>query len=105
MSNDKDQAGEKLECATFGAKDGRYPYSIPPASREFDYSAAAAFLENFIRWFWTEKYTDEHVARMAGTTRFPAGRQERQVCGVDQPSSPTLKRSSNSDSRGVSQNA
>lgn len=52
------------------AKAKRYPYSIPPASREYQYSAeaapnAAAFLDHFIRWFWTEKYTDEHVARMA----------------------------------------
>jgi len=52
----------------------QYPYSIPPASHQYDYSAvaapnAAAFLEHFIRWFWTEKYTDEHVERMAAIVR------------------------------------
>jgi len=51
-----------------------YPFSVPPASNQYTYSAAAtpnaaAALDNFIRWFWTEKYTDEHVAVMAEIIR------------------------------------
>ena len=44
----------------------RYPFSTPPASRIPEYSAdvvpnARDFLETWIRWFWTEKYTEEHI--------------------------------------------
>ena len=48
------------------ARDGAYPYSMPPASRMHRYSAdtcpnARDFLENFIRWStFCEKYTPEH---------------------------------------------
>lgn len=53
---------------------GRYPFSIPPASRRYRYAAetvpnARAFLANFVRWFWTEKYTDAHIAQMARIIR------------------------------------
>ncbi|MBC7288221.1 MAG: DegT/DnrJ/EryC1/StrS family aminotransferase, partial [Armatimonadetes bacterium] len=55
------------EACTFldrRARAGQYPYSIPPASREYSYGRhvcpnAAALLENFIRWStFCEKYTE-----------------------------------------------
>lgn len=53
---------------------GRYPFSVPPAARRQHYTAETApdghkFLASFVRWFWTEKYTDEHIARMAKIIR------------------------------------
>jgi len=47
---------------------GRYPFTTPPASRIPQYSADAVpnardFLETWIRWFWSEKYTEEHCKR------------------------------------------
>ncbi len=48
------------------ARAGRFPFSRPPASREYHYGAdatpvAAEFLQRFIRWSTLcEKYTDEH---------------------------------------------
>ena len=48
------------------ARDGVYPYSQPPASRQYEYGAhncptATDFLETFIRWStFCEKYTEEH---------------------------------------------
>lgn len=57
------------EAATFlqrKAEAGTFPYSIPPASRHYTYSAvscpnAAGFLETFIRWStFCEKYQPEH---------------------------------------------
>jgi len=61
---------------------GRYPFCIPPASRLPRYSAdvvsnARQFLETWIRWFWTEKYTDEHVQRMADIVREVAMKNRR----------------------------
>ena len=55
----------------------RYPFSLPPASRRHRYDAAACpngrdFLANFVRWFWTEKYTDAHVEQMAAIIRAEA---------------------------------
>ena len=57
------------ECCTFldeYARAKRFPFSQPPASREYRYGVtgtpvAAAFLQRFIRWSTIcEKYTDEH---------------------------------------------
>ena len=54
---------------------GAYPFSVPPASRRVAYDPhtvcpqAVAFMQRFIRWFWTEKYTDAHVDRMASIVR------------------------------------
>ena len=57
------------------AKTQTYPYSQPPASRSYQYSAdtcptARDFLENFIRWStFCERYEEEHcelVAQMVG---------------------------------------
>lgn len=47
-------------------KNNIYPFSVPPASRQYKYDAdstpdAKRFLETFIRWFWTEKYEKEHI--------------------------------------------
>lgn len=55
-----------LKCLETAAREQRYPYSQPPASRSYSYSAdntprAAAFLKNWIRWSnFCEKYTEEH---------------------------------------------
>ena len=52
-----------------------YPFSIPPASRKVDYDAdrvcpnAVAFMENWIRWPWTEKYTEQHIEQIADIVR------------------------------------
>lgn len=57
------------------ARKKQYPYSQPPASREYSYTAdccprAAEFLESFIRWSsFCEKYREEHcelAARIVG---------------------------------------
>jgi perosamine synthetase len=66
------------EACTFlekNARDGAYPYSIPPASREYDYGAdacptAKAFLETWIRWStFCEKYQPEHCELAANIIR------------------------------------
>jgi perosamine synthetase len=49
---------------------GVYPFSTPPASQSWEYSAescthARDFLDTWIRWPWTEKYTEEHIEFMA----------------------------------------
>ena len=57
------------------ARDKVYPYSIPPASREYTYSGedcpnAKSFLENFVRWTtFCEKYQPEHCELAAGIIR------------------------------------
>jgi dTDP-4-amino-4,6-dideoxygalactose transaminase len=61
---------------------GMYPFSVPPASRRYDYSAASvpnarAFLETWIRWVWTEKYTEAHVELMAAIIRGVADANRR----------------------------
>lgn len=49
-----------------GASEGRYPFSQPPASHRYEYSARSCpqaweFLQTFIRWnTFCEKYTEEH---------------------------------------------
>ncbi|MFC1526947.1 hypothetical protein ACFL6X_09085, partial [Candidatus Latescibacterota bacterium] len=57
------------------AADRVYPYSRPPASRDYEYGpdtcpTARAFLETFIRWSsFCEKYTDEHCDLAARIVR------------------------------------
>src|SRR5207244_1473634 len=52
-----------------------YPYSMPPASREYRYSGetcpnAQAYLENWIRWStFCEKYQPEHCELAAHIVR------------------------------------
>lgn len=61
----------------------RYPYSIPPASREYSYSAdtcpnARDFLETFIRWStFSDKYQPEHCELAADIVREVAERNRR----------------------------
>lgn len=51
------------------AANKEYPYSMPPASREYVYSGdscpnAQQFLRTFVRWAtWSEKYQPEHCER------------------------------------------
>ncbi len=62
----------------------RYPYSQPPASREYSYGAGACpnardFLENFIRWStFCEKYQPEHCALAARIVRQVAERNRKE---------------------------
>lgn len=57
------------------AREGRYPFSRPPASRDYHYGAAATpvaaeLLSRLIRWNTIcEKYTDEHCAIAAQIVR------------------------------------
>ncbi len=57
------------------ARNRTYPFSMPPASRAYAYSAdtcptAKAFLEHFIRWTtFCEKYEPEHCERAADLVR------------------------------------
>jgi dTDP-4-amino-4,6-dideoxygalactose transaminase len=57
------------------ARKKKYPYSMPPASREYSYSAdtcpnARDFLENWIRWStFCEKYQPEHCELAAKIIR------------------------------------
>ncbi|MGQ9732363.1 MAG: DegT/DnrJ/EryC1/StrS family aminotransferase [Candidatus Zipacnadales bacterium] len=65
------------EACTFleeRARANRYPYSIPPASREYSYSemcpTARKFLQTFIRWStFCEKYQPEHCELAAAIVR------------------------------------
>ena len=58
----------------------RYPYSQPPASRSYHYSAdncprARDFLETFIRWSsFCEKYQEEHCELAVQMVRNVAAR-------------------------------
>ncbi len=60
-----------------------YPFSMPPASREYRYSGdncpnAKAFLENFIRWAtFSDKYQPEHCEMVAQIVRAVAERNRR----------------------------
>jgi len=62
------------------ARDKLYPFSMPPASREYRYSAdtcpnARDFLEHWIRWStFCEKYQPEHCERAAEIVRKVAER-------------------------------
>jgi dTDP-4-amino-4,6-dideoxygalactose transaminase len=61
----------------------RYPYSTPPASRAYSYSAdscptAREFLKTFIRWStFCEKYTEAHCELAADLVRGVADRNRR----------------------------
>jgi len=65
------------------ARNKVYPYSIPPASRGYTYSAdtcptAKQFLENFIRWStFCEKYQPEHCELAAQIVREVANRNRK----------------------------
>lgn len=59
-----------------------YPYSTPPASREYRYSGdtcptARGFLKNFVRWMISERYTDEDCEKIAEAVRIVAERNRR----------------------------
>jgi dTDP-4-amino-4,6-dideoxygalactose transaminase len=62
---------EGLPFLNENAQAKRYPYSLPPASREYTYDettcpTAHAFLKTFIRWStFCEKYQPEHCALAA----------------------------------------
>ena len=62
------------------ARDKVYPFSIPPASREYNYTAdtcpnARDFLEHWIRWStFCEKYQQEHCERATEIVRNVAER-------------------------------
>jgi dTDP-4-amino-4,6-dideoxygalactose transaminase len=62
---------EALTFLNANARNKKYPYSMPPASREYIYDettcpTAHAFLQNFIRWStFCEKYQPEHCHRAA----------------------------------------
>ena len=72
-----------LPFLTEWAKQGRYPYSQPPASRTYTYRAedcpnARDFLENFVRWStFCEKYEPEHVELAARIVSDVAERNRR----------------------------
>lgn len=65
------------------AAKGVYPFSTPPASRQIDYEAkricpnAVRFMDNWIRWNWTEKYTEDDVEKMAAIIRNVFSRNAR----------------------------
>ena len=67
------------------ARKGLYPYSMPPASRRYRYSAdtcptARGFLQNWIRWStFCEAYEPEHCELAAGIVRDVADRNR--ACG------------------------
>ena len=60
-----------------------YPYSQPPASRDYEYTAgvcprARDFLDSFIRWStFCEKYTDEHCELAVRIVRDVADRNRK----------------------------
>ncbi|MCX5661952.1 MAG: DegT/DnrJ/EryC1/StrS aminotransferase family protein [Planctomycetota bacterium] len=50
-------------------RDGKHQFAVGPSSKRHEYKGdanpnAQAFLKNFIRWFWTEKYNEEHLEIM-----------------------------------------
>jgi len=73
-------------AATFLRSDAsrqRYPYSMPPASREYRYDKntcprAWAFLQNWIRWAtFCEKYTEDHCELAARFVREVADKNRK----------------------------
>lgn len=71
---------EALTCLHRKVEQGAFPYSVPPASRTYKYSAdtcptASAFLKTFIRWStFCEKYEREHCELAAQIVRTVAER-------------------------------
>lgn len=69
-----------LTCLQKKCRDKVFPYSMPPASREYTYSGAMcptaeAFLMHFIRWStFCEKYQPEHCELAAHIVRDVAAR-------------------------------
>jgi len=67
------------------ARNKIYPYSMPPASREYSYSAdncpnARDFLKNWIRWStFCEKYQPAHCALAAKIIREVAERNQQRI--------------------------
>ena len=64
------------------ARAKQYPYSMPPASREYHYAGscptARAFLSHFIRWStFCEKYTEDHCHLAAAIISEVAERNRR----------------------------
>jgi len=65
------------------ARAERFPFSRPPASRTYHYSAdstpvAAEFLQRFIRWATLcEKYTEQHCEIAAAAIRAVADANRR----------------------------
>jgi perosamine synthetase len=65
------------------AREKRYPYSMPPASREYRYGSESCpnawdFLQTFIRWStFCEKYQPEHCELAAKIVRQVADRNRR----------------------------
>lgn len=57
-----------------------YPFNMPTASRRIDYDPqrvcpeAVRFMDNWIRWLWTEKYTENDVALMASVIESVIGK-------------------------------
>jgi dTDP-4-amino-4,6-dideoxygalactose transaminase len=72
-----------LPFLTKAAREQLYPYSQPPASRRFGYSAEACpnardFLETFIRFStFNDRYTEAHCALAAEIVRSVADRNRR----------------------------
>ena len=62
---------------------GVHPFSVPPASRKVDYDPdrvapeAVKFMEQWIRWSWTEKYTEDDIETIAAVVRDVCGRHAR----------------------------
>jgi dTDP-4-amino-4,6-dideoxygalactose transaminase len=76
------------EACTFldeNARKKAYPYSMPPASREYSYNAdtcpnARDFLESWIRWStFCEKYQPEHCELAAKIIRDVADRNRKRT--------------------------
>jgi len=65
------------------AREGRYPYSRPPASRRYRYDAdscpnARQYLETWVRWTtFCARYQPEHCEQAAGIVREVADRYRR----------------------------
>lgn len=73
---------EALTCLHDKAARGVYPYSMPPASRPYDYPnmcpRAKEFLKTFIRWStFCEKYQPEHCELAADIVRSVAEANRR----------------------------
>jgi dTDP-4-amino-4,6-dideoxygalactose transaminase len=74
---------EALTFLNENARAGKYPYSKPPASRDYRYDdttcpTAHAFLQGFIRWStFCEKYEPEHCELAAEIVRVVADRNRR----------------------------